>query len=210
MKFRIETSRLSTVFAVLLVVLSGTSATSGGGAPEGSAASGALSFSPKQLTFSRTVFGTVGVTSAFKKITLSNKGKAPVSLLGFSAQGDFAIDSKDTSCGNGLDPGAKCTIAVTFTPKALGPRSGQLSIANNGSGPLLVPLKGTGAAPSVRYGPGTLSFAGQTIGTTSPPQKVTATNSSPLPIRIAAVAGQGDFVLEARTCGSALAGGANC
>src|ERR1700674_4244840 len=162
MKFRVETSGLSTVFAVLLVVLGGTSAMSGGGAPEGSAAAGALSFSPKQLTFSPTVFGTVGATSAFKKVTLSNQGKAPVSLLGFAAQGDFAIDSKDTSCGNGLDPGEKCVIAIVFSPSAVGTRSGQLTIANGATAnPLVMTLKGKGVAGTLSVTPRTLAFASQ-------------------------------------------------
>src|SRR5262249_41729127 len=42
-------------------------------------------------------------------------------------------------------PGGTCTVAVQFSPQALGPRTGNLSIASNAPGsPLVIPLSGSG------------------------------------------------------------------
>src|SRR5437868_3916388 len=86
----------------------------------------------------------LGVTSSSKKITVSNTGGAPISISNIAISGDF---SQTTTCGTSLAVAAQCTISVTFTATAIGPRTGQVTITDNASGsPQVVSLKGTGTA----------------------------------------------------------------
>jgi hypothetical protein len=85
----------------------------------------------------------VGTKSLTKYITLSNKGSVAVSITSMGTNlGDFA---ESNNCGTSVAAGAKCTIAVTFTPSVTGARSAILSINDNGGGsPQQVRLNGTG------------------------------------------------------------------
>jgi hypothetical protein len=58
--------------------------------------------------------------------------------------GDFTLD--DTACLNQqLSPGASCTLTVTFSPIAAGPRRGSITIVDNTANPdHLVTLSGIG------------------------------------------------------------------
>jgi hypothetical protein len=56
--------------------------------------------------------------------------------------GDFTLSK---TCGGALKPKKNCSYAVVFTPTAIGPRPGILTINNNSSsGPRTVSLSGTG------------------------------------------------------------------
>jgi hypothetical protein len=47
-----------------------------------------------------------------------------------------------------LDPAATCTIMLTFTPSAAGPRPGTLTITTSRNVvPLAIPIAGTGVSP---------------------------------------------------------------
>lgn len=84
-------------------------------------------------------------TSRGQTVTLTNSGTASLAITSIKAGGDFA---QTTSCGSSVDPGGHCTITVTFTPGAVGGRSGTLSIDDNApDSPQSVQLKGTGVAP---------------------------------------------------------------
>jgi hypothetical protein len=88
----------------------------------------------------------VGTTSAAVPIKLSNQGTGPLSITQISIIGANATDfSQTNNCGIGIPGGGSCTIKVTFTPAATGPRTAAVSIADNGGGsPQTVPLTGTG------------------------------------------------------------------
>jgi hypothetical protein len=53
-----------------------------------------------------------------------------ISIRGFNAS-DF---TQTNSCPTTLAPNASCTIKITFTPSAVGPRVGQVIIPNNAAG----------------------------------------------------------------------------
>ncbi|MGH9869864.1 MAG: S8 family serine peptidase [Candidatus Polarisedimenticolia bacterium] len=79
--------------------------------------------------------------------TVSNTGSATLSLgsesISGTHPGDFVITADN--CGTSLAPSTNCTVQVSFAPKALGSRSGTLSIPSNAlETPLSVPLTGTG------------------------------------------------------------------
>jgi hypothetical protein len=87
---------------------------------------------------------TVGTTSPPKPVTLSNTGTASLKITSIATSGDFHVSS--STCGSSLAAGANCTISVTFTPKAIGTRSGTLKIKDiNTTSPQSVQLTGTGA-----------------------------------------------------------------
>jgi hypothetical protein len=95
-------------------------------------------------------FGTqpIHTTSLPRYITFTNKGSGPVNFTGTgisitgSDQGDFA---ETNNCGTSVASGASCKIRVTFTPSALGKRTADVSLSDDGGGsPQTVPLTGTG------------------------------------------------------------------
>ena len=85
-----------------------------------------------------------GIASSAKTVTLTNSGTIALSIQGVSTTGDFNASSQ---CGSSLATNASCTISVTFTPTAVGSRTGTLTIADNAAGsPHTVSLSGTSTA----------------------------------------------------------------
>jgi HYDIN/CFA65/VesB-like, Ig-like domain/Abnormal spindle-like microcephaly-assoc'd, ASPM-SPD-2-Hydin len=164
-----------------------------------------VSLSSTALTFASLA---VGVTSTAQTVTLTNTGTAALSITSITASGDFAATN---TCGASVAAGANCAITVTFTPTAVGSRSGTITITDNAQdSPQTVTLAGTGqATPAVTLSPTSLSFANQPIGTSSAVQTITLSNSGTATLNITSITGSGDFT-ESNTCGSTVAAGANC
>jgi len=100
---------------------------------------------PANLTPASAIYGSqpVGSTSSAKIFTLRNDQSLTLNNIAISTSGDFAVSA--TTCTTSLAARQKCTISVTFTPKASGTRMGQLRArdsANNS--PQTVVLTGTG------------------------------------------------------------------
>src|SRR5437588_9872522 len=77
-----------------------------------------------------------------------------------------------------LAAGGNCTINVTFTPTALGARTGTLLLADNAAGsPQTVALSGNGTAPVVGLAPTSLGFGNQPLTTTRTPTTAMLTNT---------------------------------
>jgi len=75
-------------------------------------------------------------------VSLTNHLSTPLLISSTSTVGDFA---QTNNCPTSLAPGRSCTIKVTFTPTAVGARSGQLIVADNdATSPQSVSLSGTG------------------------------------------------------------------
>ena len=103
-----------------------------------------LGVSPTSLSFGNQVINTAG---AAKAVTLTNSNPIALAITSIVPSGDF---SQTNNCGTSLSPHASCSINVTFTPIALGTRSGTLTITDGGtSSPQSVRLSGTGAAASL-------------------------------------------------------------
>jgi hypothetical protein len=66
-----------------------------------------------------------------------------------------------------------------------------------------------GQGPAVQLSPTSLTFANQNVGTTSPPQNITMTNTGGSTLNITSIVASGAFA-ETNTCGPTLAAGANC
>jgi hypothetical protein len=91
-------------------------------------------------------FGSQLVTtpsSPAKTITLKNNGNLVLNITSITSSGDFA---ETNTCGASLPAGMTCTISVTFTPTAMGARTGTITVTDDANGsPRTVPLTGTGS-----------------------------------------------------------------
>ena len=95
---------------------------------------------PASLTLVTTF---VGSTSAAKTVTLTNHLNTTLSLSSVSTSGDFAVEGN--TCGSIVAAATKCSIAVTFSPTAIGARTGSLTISYVGfESPIVIALNGTG------------------------------------------------------------------
>ncbi len=173
----------------------------------------AVTITPTTFTFSNQALSS---TSSPVTITLTNTGDASLSLTSVTVTGDFA---QTNNCGTSLIAGTSCTVNATFTPMALGNRTGTLSLVGNApQGPQTVLLSGTGvnagtspgaAVPVVSLSRTSLTFASQTMATTSTAQAVTLTNTGNASLSISGIGASGSFA-ETNNCGSSLASSASC
>ena len=84
-----------------------------------------------------------GTTSKPKTFTLTNNQTVSLTNIAISTTGDFAVSAK--TCGKSLAAKSKCTVSVTFTPKATGARAGTLRVSDSATNsPQTSTLKGTG------------------------------------------------------------------
>jgi Astacin (Peptidase family M12A)/Abnormal spindle-like microcephaly-assoc'd, ASPM-SPD-2-Hydin len=170
-----------------------------------------LSFTPASLTFASTG---IGATTAPATVTVTNKSAGSITVGTISASAGYAaVGSGVSPCGGALAKSAKCTLSVTFSPSDTGSIKGAVAIATSGAGsPQIVGLSGTGAIPVV-LSPTSLTFAAQSVGTTSAPQTVTLTNNSGGTLTISSIVASGDFnAAPAGTtpCGATVAAAATC
>jgi hypothetical protein len=103
-----------------------------------------VSFTPTSLAFGNVKHG----TSSTLNVTLSNPGTTSLSLGSIKVAGTNATAfTQSNVCGSSLAAGAKCTIAVKFTPSTTGTFSANLTVVDNaqsGGGTQTVPLSGKG------------------------------------------------------------------
>jgi hypothetical protein len=164
----------------------------------------ALTLTPASLTFASQQ---VGTTSPAQPVTLMNTGIGPLAITSIATVGDFA---ETNNCGSTVNPGASCTVTVTFTPTAIGTRSGNVTITDDAAGsPQFVFLTGTGFVPVVNLTPPSLTFGPQGVGTTSPAQSVTLENTGDGPLSISRIAHSRDFA-QRNNCGSTVNPGVSC
>ncbi len=175
-----------------------------------------VSLAPNSLTFSSQ---TAGTTSASQLITLSNTGNGVLDIDSITITGTNAGEfSQTNSCGNSLAATASCTINVTFAPTAPGTAIASVSIADNAAGnPQTVSLSGLGVAPTgapvVSLAPMSLTFNTLAVGSTSPSQQITLSNTGNAALDIGSIGitgtNTGEFS-QTNNCGESLAATASC
>jgi hypothetical protein len=164
-----------------------------------------LSFSPASLDFGDQ---RVGTTSAAQTVTVGNQNGAEVVFSSISVSGDFA---QTNNCPARLAVDASCTLSVTFTPTAAGPRSGVVTVLSDATGsPHTVPLAGRGTTgPAVALAPTSVNFPGNPLNLDCPTKDVTLTNSGDEPLTITNITVTEEFS-QINDCGGRLAAGASC
>jgi hypothetical protein len=163
------------------------------------------SFSPASLSFANQVLNT---TSNAQPVTLSATGNSCLKVS-LAVTGDFA---QSNTCGAGVPAGQSCVVNVTFTPTATGTRTGVLSLNGNAAS---VSLSGTGFIPAAAsVSPSSINFGNLVVGTESPAQTVTVSNTggSTLHINSLLVSGDPDFFTLTNNCvgGPGVAPGGTC
>jgi hypothetical protein len=146
---------------------------------------------------------TINTTSPAQVVTLTNSGTAFLSLNAPTSTGPFAFT---TTCPFGtppVAPGGSCIFTITFTPTVVGTAAGTIDFSSNApSSPTSIALSGTGAAVAVPgvvitpTPPTPLTFAAQTVATTSVSQNILLTNTGAANLLINAItitAGAADF-----------------
>jgi HYDIN/CFA65/VesB-like, Ig-like domain len=159
------------------------------------------------------VLGSHGVQSAPKYVVLKNpknrQQNQTITITGIASNsGEFA-PAQD--CVGPLAPGAKCKVAVTFTPAASGARSATLVVTNDGQGSAMsIGLAGTGKLGKLTIAPKHLRF-GKTTSANPVQKTVTLTNRNPVPMTISAITSTdpSEFV-PSGNCVQILGAGASC
>ena len=101
-----------------------------------------LTSNPAALAFSSVTIG----SSTNRVIILTNTGSNAITNLALAITGDYAVT---VPCQATLAPLASCTAQVTFTPVALGTRTGILVVTSSDPGsPAAITLTGTGIGGS--------------------------------------------------------------
>ena len=101
---------------------------------------GTVKFSPVSLlSFANQKHGT---TSPPKTVTLTNEGKASLSIKSIKTTGEFGATS---TCGKSVAAKGSCKISITFSPKGTGEMSGTVQINDSASSkPQVIDLSGRG------------------------------------------------------------------
>jgi hypothetical protein len=163
-----------------------------------------VGLSPALLTFT-------SVTSDPQTSTLTNTGTEVLVITSVVATGNF---TETDNCVGSIDVGASCTVTVAFAPTSPG-STGAVTITDNAAtSPQNIALTGPNlTSPSAVLSPTSLTFASQTIGTTSSAQTVTLTNpvnGLSAPLTISSISAVGDFTIAQNSCGRLLAAGGGC
>jgi hypothetical protein len=164
---------------------------------------------PISLNFGQVAIGT---TSPPQPATLTNFGAKALAISSIGITGANAADFAQTNnCGKSLPPNGNCKIQTTFTPTLVGDESASLNVNHKASGPLSMPLNGTGIDQTftVTLTPSSLTFGTQLVGTTSPSQTATLTNTGNQPIRISKIAATAPFG-QTNNCPSPLGVNGSC
>jgi len=169
-----------------------------------------MSVSPASLAFDSAI---ANYSSTTKQATVSNTGNKPITGLSLATTADdYTIASK--TCTSTVEPGASCTVTVSFGPKAAGPRSGELTAHTLNAGTAEVALSGTGIAqaPAATVTPSSLAFEGTPVDGSSVAQQVTFKNTGNVIVSPGALSfsAGGTHYAVSSTCGPTLAVGATC
>jgi hypothetical protein len=156
----------------------------------------------------------VGGSSNPKTVSVTNTGDQALALTAWSIQGVNAEDFNGAaSCSlpavlpaNSSTSGT-CSVSVVFSPSAAGLRQASVTFSDNSPGsPQIVPLSGTGVAPtpSLTVAPASMVFPATNQGSTSAPMSVTLTSSGSVALHISSIAlagsNPGDFSIVSTTC----------
>jgi hypothetical protein len=146
----------------------------------------------------------IGFTAAPVTFTWTNNSSFATSIKSVTATGDFNLVSNNCSSVAG---GASCQIVVTFTPTALGSRTGTLSVIS-GPSTVTAALTGTGT-PGYSLSGNSLSFGNLDVGA-SAKQTLTLTSLASGPLPVPALTTTGQYTVSTSACGTTMAAGASC
>lgn len=162
---------------------------------------------PASLTFAAQPENTA---SPAQTVTVTDTGTLNLNIASVSIDADFS--ETDTCRGQSLAPRGNCALQVVFDPTTTGTRTGTLTLmANVAGGEIAVPLSGTGTTPpDIVLNPASLSFGDVAVGTASPVQTVTISNTGGEAANLTSETASSGFTITANTCGANLAANTGC
>jgi hypothetical protein len=148
-----------------------------------------------------------------KNLTVKNTGTHPLYIQSVtSSDAEFAATGATTCPANGLAPLASCTIAIGFTPSAVGGHSATLSVHDNtANSPQHVALSGTGTI-DMTVTPSSFSIGNTRFGV-KVVKTVTVSNKQTNAVSLSrSISGPNatDFTVTGGTCGATLAAKTTC
>ncbi len=157
-----------------------------------------VALSPQQINFGNQplLSPTTAVT-----VTLTNEGSAALNIASITASGDF---QQTNTCGTYLSGGGgTCALQVTFTPTSVGLETDQITITDNAGGSQAITVTGDGVLTggSLLFSPASLTFAAQTVGTTSANQTALLINNGNEAVTITNITAPFGFA-ETNNCGT--------
>jgi len=165
-----------------------------------------MKFTPSSLKFTSQA---VGTASGSASVTVKNGGTTSLTISSVSSSADFAV----SGCAGALSAGATCTLSIIFSPSISGTIQGAITINDTAAiDQQVFSISGTAVLP-VSFSPTSLTFAAQTVGTTSPAQTITLTNHQTTALSLSPLSASGDFSAVAggaTPCGASVAAGASC
>jgi len=141
----------------------------------------------------------VGTPSTGLVVTVRNVGTGNLDVNNPTITGPFTVSP---TTGRRLAAGASTEFTVTFTPTATGAALGGLTFStadDPNRANFTVPLSGTGTKPTFTSSPASLSYGPQRVGSSSPPQKVTVSNTGNAPLVVSAPVITGNFAVSPST-----------
>ncbi len=162
-----------------------------------------VELSPQQINFGNQPFQS---PSNEVTVTLTNEGSAALSISSISSSGDF---QQTNNCGTSVaGGGGTCTIQIIYTPTSVGVETDVITITDN-AGPLGVTatqgitVTGNGVLTggSLLFSPTKLTFAAQTVGTTSPNQTALLINNGNQSVTITNILASAGFG-QTNNCGT--------
>ena len=180
----------------------------------GQSATQNLTFSPATLVYTVVTVGSQSTSG----VQIQNVGTAPVAVSGVQITGpaasDFSVVSNNCTT---LTQNAACSVAITFSASAAGPRAANVQINDNAPGsPHNVPLLGTGqtATQVISQSTTDVVFAATPVGGTATGSFTLSslgTGSATLAAPVLAGANPGDFGITGNSCPvGAFASGVSC
>jgi hypothetical protein len=143
----------------------------------------------------------VGTTSSPQSVTLTNNQTVSLNISSITTTGDY---EQSNNCGTSLPPSGSCTVTVSFTPIAMGTRTGSLLVTDDAeNSPQNVSLSGIGIAPIVKLSAASLTFPSTILGTISVAKEVIVSNAGTAALKINTVFSSGNFS-EADNCAGAF------
>jgi hypothetical protein len=146
-----------------------------------------------------------GTTSQARNVTLKNSGSGPMQVTSITAPAPYA---ETDTCSGTILAGSSCSISVTFAPTSVRSFTASLTISDN-AGTQTVNLSGSGSA-AVTLSANSVSFGSVVAGNTSAARTVTLTNHTSSTLTFSGITTASPFAISSNTCGSGIAGLANC
>jgi hypothetical protein len=172
------------------------------------AAPAAIVLTPLTLTFPATV---INQTAPTQILTVANTGSTSATLQSPTITGNPDFTLTASTCSATLSPSTSCSLQISFTPTAAGPRSATLSLTDS-AGTQTASLLGTGNTPATdTLTPLALTFLQTQVTTSSAPQLVTLSNAGDVPLTLiaASLPTPSDFTVT-NNCGTSLAAKSTC